>query len=76
MTLVHSVDLPFNSSNSSYGLVSEQKKGSYRYFVDLGDRLEAVEPKTVYVDDVGPHLSFFYGNLYINLLFIRLSKLQ
>ena len=60
MTLVHFVDLPFNSSNSSYGLVSEQKKGSYRYFVDLGDRLEAVEPKTVYVDDVGLRLSFFF----------------
>lgn len=58
------MDLPFNSSYSSYGLVSEQKKGSYRYFVDLGDRLEAVEPKTVYVDDVGPHLSFFFCYLY------------
>ena len=54
------MDLPFNLSNSSYGLVSEQKKGSYRYFVDLGDRLEAVEPKTVYVDDVGLRLSFFF----------------
>lgn len=36
-----------------YGLVTEQKKGSYKYFMDMGDRLEAVEPKTVYIDEVG-----------------------
>ena len=36
----------------SYALVSEQKKGLYKYFMDLGDRLEVVEPKTLYVDEV------------------------
>ena len=30
----------------------EQKKGSYKYFMDLGDRLEVVEPKTAYIDEV------------------------
>jgi ATP-dependent DNA helicase 2 subunit 1 len=34
-----------------YGLVTEQKKGSYQYFVDLGDRLEIAISKTVYVDE-------------------------
>ncbi|KAJ2913757.1 hypothetical protein MD484_g6661, partial [Candolleomyces efflorescens] len=33
-----------------YGLVTEQKKGSYLYFVDLGDRMEVAKSKTVYVD--------------------------
>lgn len=37
----------------SYGLVTEQKKGSYQYFVDLGDRMEVAKSKTVYVDQVG-----------------------
>ncbi|KAH8094504.1 SPOC like C-terminal domain-containing protein [Cristinia sonorae] len=35
-----------------YGLVTEQKKGSYRYFVDLGDRMEVVESRTAYVDNI------------------------
>ncbi|TCD61340.1 ATP-dependent DNA helicase II subunit 1, partial [Steccherinum ochraceum] len=35
-----------------YGLVTEQKKGSYRYFIDLGDRMEVVESKTTYLDNV------------------------
>ena len=35
-----------------YGLVTEQKKGSYKYFMDTGDSLEVVEPKTLYVDEV------------------------
>ncbi|KAI0064929.1 Ku DNA-binding complex, Ku70 subunit [Artomyces pyxidatus] len=35
-----------------YGLVTEQKKGSYKYFVDLGDRMEVAESKTSYVDEV------------------------
>ena len=35
-----------------YGLVTEQKKGSYKYFMDTGDRLNVVEPKTLYVDEV------------------------
>ncbi|KAL5485891.1 KU70 [Sanghuangporus weigelae] len=34
-----------------YGLVTEQKKGNYKYFMDVGDRLEVVEPKTLYVDE-------------------------
>ncbi|KAI5122729.1 hypothetical protein M0805_009814 [Coniferiporia weirii] len=34
-----------------YGLVTEQKKGNYKYFMDTGDRLEVVEPKTSYVDE-------------------------
>ncbi|KAI0308968.1 Ku DNA-binding complex Ku70 subunit, partial [Amylostereum chailletii] len=34
-----------------YGLVTEQKKGAYRYFVDLGDRMEVAESRTVYVDE-------------------------
>ncbi|KAG5352384.1 hypothetical protein C0989_002575 [Termitomyces sp. Mn162] len=34
-----------------YGLVTEQKKGSYKYFVDLGDRMEVATSRTVYVDE-------------------------
>lgn len=36
-----------------YGLVTEQKRGAYKYFVDLGDRMEAVRVRTVYIDKVG-----------------------
>jgi hypothetical protein len=36
-----------------YGLVTEQKKGAYKYFVDLGDRMEVAQSKTAYVDEVG-----------------------
>ena len=32
----------------SYGLVTEQQKGSYKYFVDMGDRMEVAESRTVY----------------------------
>lgn len=35
-----------------YGLVTEQKKGAYAYFVDTGERMEAVKSRTVYVDEV------------------------
>lgn len=35
-----------------FALVTEQTKGSYKYFVDLGDRMEAATIKTVYVDEV------------------------
>ena len=35
-----------------YGLVTEQKKGSYKYFIDLGDRMEVATVKTSYVDEV------------------------
>lgn len=34
-----------------YGLVTEQKKGSYRLFYDTGDQLEPVSIKTTYVDE-------------------------
>lgn len=33
-----------------YGLISEQKKGSYKYFIDLGDRMEVAVSRTVYID--------------------------
>lgn len=35
-----------------YGLVAEQKKGSYKYFVDLGDRMEVAISRSAYVDEV------------------------
>ncbi|KAL7279454.1 hypothetical protein ACG7TL_007297 [Trametes sanguinea] len=34
-----------------YGLITEQKKGAYRYFADLGDRVEPVISRTAYVDE-------------------------
>lgn len=34
-----------------YGLVTEQKKGAYKYFVDLGERMEVATVRTVYVDE-------------------------
>ncbi|KAI0951510.1 hypothetical protein AcW1_008540 [Taiwanofungus camphoratus] len=34
-----------------YGLITEQRKGSYKYFVDLGDRMEVATARTVYVDE-------------------------
>lgn len=40
-----------------YGQVTEQKKGAYKYFVDLGDRMEVVESRTTYVDEVCTHSS-------------------
>lgn len=36
----------------SYGLVTEQKRGAYKYFVDLADRMEVANVRTVYVDEV------------------------
>lgn len=41
----------FTIGIKGYGLVTEQKKGSYLYFVDLGDRLVPAINKTVYVDE-------------------------
>jgi ATP-dependent DNA helicase 2 subunit 1 len=32
--------------------VTEQKKGAYKYFVDLGDGMEVAGVKTVYLDEV------------------------
>ncbi|CAA7265755.1 unnamed protein product [Cyclocybe aegerita] len=49
--------VPFELANGfkigikGYGLVTEQKKGSYKYFVDLGDRMEVATVKTTYVDE-------------------------
>jgi ATP-dependent DNA helicase 2 subunit 1 len=39
-----------------YGLITEQKKGAYKYFADLGDKMEVVESHTTYVDEVRAHL--------------------
>ena len=56
---------PFRSSHvqrhspdrsNRYGLITEQRKGSYKYFIDLGDRMEVVEPRTAYVDEVRPQV--------------------
>jgi ATP-dependent DNA helicase 2 subunit 1 len=35
-----------------YGLVTEQKRGAYRYFVDLGEGMEVVGLRTAYMDEV------------------------
>ncbi|GBE90053.1 ATP-dependent DNA helicase II subunit 1 [Sparassis crispa] len=34
-----------------YGLVTEQKKGAYKYFVDVGGSMELANPHTLYVDE-------------------------
>ncbi|KAG0705785.1 SPOC like C-terminal domain-containing protein [Suillus ampliporus] len=41
----------FVISIKGYGLVTEQKKGAYKYFVDLSDRMEVANSRTVYVDE-------------------------
>ena len=38
--------------------MTELKKGSYQYFVDLGDRLEIAISKTVYVDEASQFIWF------------------
>ncbi|KAF8193327.1 SPOC like C-terminal domain-containing protein [Pholiota molesta] len=49
--------IPFHLANGftigikGYSLVTEQKKGTYKYFVDLGDRMEVATTKTAYVDE-------------------------
>lgn len=53
-----------------YGLVTEQKKGAYKYFVDLGDRMEVAGVRTVYLDEVR-FSSSLYPVLYA-LLFIAI----
>lgn len=40
------------SAPISYGLIIEQKKGSYKYFIDLGNRMEVANSRTVYLDEV------------------------
>jgi len=47
-----------------YGLVTEQKKGSYKYFVDLGDKMEVVESRTMHVDEVRVYLYTAQGHPY------------
>lgn len=50
--------IPFELANGliigikGYSLVSEQKKGAYKHFVDLGDRMEVAESRTMHVDEV------------------------
>ncbi|KAI1792117.1 ku70-like protein [Ganoderma leucocontextum] len=34
-----------------YGLITEQKKGAYRYFADVGGKIEVVTSRTSYVDE-------------------------
>lgn len=41
----------FTIGVKGYGLVTEQKKGAYKYFVDLGDRMEVATVKTTYIDE-------------------------
>ncbi|KAK7062206.1 hypothetical protein R3P38DRAFT_3303206 [Favolaschia claudopus] len=49
--------IPFQLANGlsigikGYGLVTEQKKGAYKYFVDLGERMEVATVRTIYVDE-------------------------
>ncbi|CAE6457106.1 unnamed protein product [Rhizoctonia solani] len=35
----------------AYGLVTEQRKGTYKYFSNMGKSMEEVFPKTVYLDE-------------------------
>ncbi|KAG9316111.1 SPOC like C-terminal domain-containing protein [Chiua virens] len=51
-----------------YGLITEQRKGSYKYFIDLGDRMEVANSRTVYLDEdhqveVDPSKFLFGGTL-------------
>ncbi|KAK0472013.1 SPOC like C-terminal domain-containing protein [Armillaria novae-zelandiae] len=41
----------FTIGVKGYGLVTEQKKGAYKYFVDLGDRMEVADVRTSYIDE-------------------------
>ncbi|RPD54794.1 ku70-like protein [Lentinus tigrinus ALCF2SS1-7] len=41
----------FTIGVKGYGLITEQKRGAYRYFADLGDRMEVVGSRTAYVDE-------------------------
>ncbi|KAG7444641.1 Ku DNA-binding complex, Ku70 subunit [Guyanagaster necrorhizus] len=49
--------IPFQLANGftigvkGYGLVTEQKKGAYKYFADLGDRMEVANVRTSYIDE-------------------------
>ena len=54
----------FVISIKGYGLVTEQKKGAYKYFVDLGDKMEVVESRTTHVDEVCEGLYAVWGHPY------------
>ncbi|KAI9001483.1 ku70-like protein [Trametes punicea] len=41
----------FTIGIKGYGLITEQKKGTYRYFADRGDKVEPVVSRTAYVDE-------------------------
>ncbi|EAU85129.2 Ku70 [Coprinopsis cinerea okayama7 len=41
----------FTIGVKGYALITEQSKGAYKYFADLGDRMEVAKVKTVYVDE-------------------------
>lgn len=41
----------FTIGVKGYGLVTEQRKGPYLYFIDLGDKMEVARSRTVYVDE-------------------------
>ena len=45
--------------------MTEQKKGGYKYFVDMGDRMEVAEPRTAYAYKVNtcPHLKPIYDKI-------------
>ncbi|KAI0077815.1 ku70-like protein [Panus rudis PR-1116 ss-1] len=36
-----------------YGLITEQKRGAYKYFADLGERMDVAASRTIYVDEAG-----------------------
>lgn len=50
--------LPGNILTSRrYGLVTEQKKGTYKYFVDIDNELKVATSRTVYAAEVRTSLS-------------------
>lgn len=56
-----------------YGLVTEQKKGAYKYFVDLGDRMEVATVRTTYIDEVWTKPT---SNACYILISFRIEKLR
>jgi hypothetical protein len=40
---------------TSYGLVTEMKKGAYKKFANMGQKMEDVVGVTTYIDPVGNH---------------------
>ncbi|KAH9917274.1 ku70-like protein [Fomitopsis serialis] len=41
----------FTIGVKGYGLITEQKRGAYKYFAELGGRMEVANSRTVYVDE-------------------------